>query len=303
MNHLHSPGECNAYITQIPMEFSHLRYFKIQIRKILLKRTTNAPFISGDSVASIADLNLISRKQIAEVKAKKVTSADSIFVAADYLEDLLDYHWSNIRCKTLITGNSDRNFESEVLLPPSIKLWLCQNSAVLNSEIMRTLPIGIENRKLGRAGLKKYFLRSNITIRDKVFVPPMSPTNPVRRPVILECMDRDEIFDVFLKMMNEEDYFELASRYRFVLCLEGNGYENHRIWETLYNGGIPILLRTSWSVTLSYLKLPIILIENIGDISAQALREFDEKFAEFSPQDCKALWTTFWRQVIKDGHL
>jgi hypothetical protein len=264
---------------------------------------TNSPFISGDSIANLADRKFMDLNEIRRAKQGSIQKLKSVFVASHLLDEFLEFHGRYLKAKTLITGNSDRNFDVEFNLPPSIRLWLCQNSSINNNNIIRTLPIGIENKKLGRAGLEKYFLQNNTRILDKVFVPPMSPTNVIRRPTILECLNREEIFDVQLQMLNEFDYFRLVSQYRFVLCLEGNGYENHRIWETLYNGGIPILLDSKWSRTLQYLNLPILLVKNTRSIDRKLLLKKSIQFRNFNPRLTEVLWTPFWKRVINSGEI
>jgi hypothetical protein len=162
-----------------------------------------------------------------------------------------------------------------------------------------TLPLGLENRELGRAGLKKFHKNRPVpVITNRVFVPPMSPTNPIRRKTILECFENPRVFDIQVQLLEEKDYFELAAKYRFVLCLEGNGFENHRIWETLYRGGLPILLRSNWSQSLCYLNLPIILIESVRELNEEFLIFKDREFAKFSPELTPVLWTPFWKSVI-----
>jgi len=38
-----------------------------------------------------------------------------------------------------------------------------------------------------------------------------------------------------------DNYYSAIGKYRFVICPEGNGIDTHRLWETLYSKGIPIV--------------------------------------------------------------
>jgi hypothetical protein len=215
------------------------------------------------------------------------------------LELFLDTFSDSIRARVIVIGSSDRNFHDfHFEFPKTVHTVLCQNNASIKDRVL-TLPLGLENRELGRAGLKRFHrLNKDPKICNRVFVPPMSPTNPVRRKTILECLEIPNIFDVQVQLLEERTYFEIAKKYRFVLCLEGNGFENHRIWETLYRGGLPILLRTNWSKTLAYLNLPIILVDSIREINEEFLLLKDLEFASFSPNECPQLWTPYWKSVI-----
>jgi hypothetical protein len=79
---------------------------------------------------------------------------------------------------------------------------------------------------------------------------------------------------------------------------QGNGYDTHRVWETLYLGSFPIMLATEWSSTLSHLNLPILFVESILDIDKELLEEFSRKNENFSPEHASALWIPFWREKI-----
>ena len=47
----------------------------------------------------------------------------------------------------------------------------------------------------------------------------------------------------------------------FVVCPEGNGVDTHRLWETLYMGGVPIVQKSKYLSTL-LLDLPVIQIDS-----------------------------------------
>jgi hypothetical protein len=83
--------------------------------------------------------------------------------------------------------------------------------------------------------------------------------------------------------------------------LEGNGFENHRIWEALYRGSIPILLRTNWSESLREYGFPLLYVDSIDDINQELLVDFGRKHANFDPTSLDALWVPFWKKIIHSG--
>lgn len=235
---------------------------------------------------------------------RKIRSAKSIFIPGEKFTEFLEAAGKYINARTLVTGNSDQNFVETVELPSSVSLWLCQNNAVLNMERVRTLPIGIENLRLGRSGLTKYFQPYRETARiDRVLVPPMSPTNVIRFPTIFEAMKRPDLFEVRRTLVAEKEYFSMTRDYRFILCLEGNGFENHRIWETLYQGSFPVMFNSHWSNSLKYLCLPILFIDSLDEINMDLLKDFAYRNSDFLPNRLDTLWIPYWKRIIQQGFL
>ena len=271
------------------------------MNQIFYKSATNAPYISQDSIAAQTDYWLFGMSGNEKLNINKLVKANSIYVKSDLLEDLFEISERfKLRAKVLVTGNSDRNFHSQVLLPSNFEVWYCQNNAVHGNLNIRTLPLGIENIRLGRLGFPKYFTRhSPKADATRICVPPMSPTNPARRQAVEYARKSPDLFDVYSDYLIEKEYFRLTRSYRFILCCEGNGFENHRIWETLYQGSFPILVRTPWSVTLEYLELPILFVSSLKDLNRNLLNQHAEAFKSFSPKDLPQLWTPFWKDKFQ----
>jgi hypothetical protein len=295
----HTPLECSNYALYYPLPSSHKRYFSIKRNQIFYKHRTNDPYISGDSIARLTDYHAYGRSKKNSISITKLEEADSIFVPGELLLEFIQKYGSSIKARTLVTGNSDRNFTDEVILPPSIQLWLCQNSAMPTKLGVATLPIGIENISLGRTGFSYYYEKhyqdADSTV---VLVPPMSPTNSIRFKIVAEAMGRPDVFHVHRHLLPEKEYFSLVRSYRFIMCCEGNGFENHRIWETLYQGSFPVMLNSAWANSLKYLNLPILLINDLSEVTADLLKEFEVRHKDFDPSNTAQLWTPFWKSII-----
>lgn len=276
-----------------------MRSLKIRANKIRYRSATNAPFISPDSIAEQTDYLLFGKNGREKLNVNKLVAANSIYVRGDQLEDLFDLSERfELRARVLVTGNSDRNFYSKIDLPPNFQAWYCQNSAVRSDDSnIYTLPLGIENIRLGRLGFPKYFSgHSPIAEVKRICVPPMSPTNSVRYDTVKFARNFPELFDVYSHYLVEKDYFILTRSYRFILCCEGNGFENHRIWETLYQGSFPILVRSPWSVSLEYLELPILFVNSLDELSVELLEQHAEAYVTFVPENLPQLWTPYWKE-------
>ena len=277
---------------------------KIKINKLYLKNTTNYPFISGDSIANCTDYYVFGPNNDQKVDVDKLKSSKSIFVSSHMLEKLLGSHFDSIGAKVLVTGNSDKNFDNLTALPQSILLWVSQNNSIESDPRIFPLPIGIENKRLGRTGFESYHGPiNNFSILDKILIPPMSPTNSVRHYVTNRALNAPYIFDVSTKYLSERKYFNLVRNYKFIFCCEGNGFENHRIWEALYQNSFPVMLETKWSKTLKRLKLPILFVASIDELNKKMLMDFRLEHADFQSRQTPQLWVEFWKNLIASGDI
>ena len=287
----------NEFEDHIPCSYS--RSLKIKFYKIRYSKKDTSPYLSGDSFANLTDYIVYGIKRTDKLNLTKLRDANSIFVPGDLLNKFLKESFGHVHAKVLITGNSDQNFTKPLPLPKSISHWFCQNNAVLNSKMMKTLPIGLENSRLGRIKLlglnQKNF--TDVAV-DQVLVPPMSITNTIRIFAIKEALKFPKVFKVQIKMIDEKEYSNLTKMYRFVLCCEGNGYDSHRVWEILYRGSFPVLLNSKWAQSLQYLNLPILIIDSFKEVNQKMLTKFADKHSGFDPVNKECLWTPFWKELI-----
>ena len=58
MNYLHTPEECNAYLTYLPIKFSHVRYFKNRRTRVLVATDIAARGIDIDELSHVVNFDL-----------------------------------------------------------------------------------------------------------------------------------------------------------------------------------------------------------------------------------------------------
>lgn len=252
-----------------------------------------------DTFKSLADYIVFGTSGREKIDLEKAFRSKVIFVNSDRFEDIDFNFFPN--AKVIISGNSDRNFLNLPDTPQRIKLMLLQNCSI-SSKRVKTLPIGIENKRNGRYFASQTFRKpiSRNHFESTILVPPMSNTNPIRSESINFALSLPELFDVKLNYLHEKQYFNLVKKYNFILCLEGNGFENHRIWESLYLGIFPVMLRTSWSETLGYLDLPILLVDDLKQITSEELLNFWTLNSSFNPKKTPALSVEYWTNLVNE---
>lgn len=71
---------------------------------------------------------------------------------------------------------------------------------------------------------------------------------------------------------------------KFVVCPISNGLETSRIWESIYLGAVPILIRSNWSESFS--ELPILQLNSWNELSKEFLEEKWQKHLAKKDQYC-----------------
>ena len=284
-----------------PAKRSLLRSSRIRLNQLLHNNSQYKSHLSSDSFAKLANYHVFGRTGHEPLERKIALQSKVVFVNSDKFDQLDFDLFPNL--KVVMAGNSDHNFYHKPKVPNNIELLLLQNCAV-DDKIIKTLPIGLENKRTGRYSSLRHFSQSisKELLNPKILVPPMSDTNPIRRAVIKDAEKFPEIFDVKTQYLHEKKYFDSIKKYQFLLCLEGNGFENHRIWESLYLGIFPVMLKSDWSLSLDYLKLPILFVDEISEISREMLQKFWQTNLDFNPEFKPELWLGYWEDLI-ESHL
>jgi hypothetical protein len=256
---------------------------------------TNYPYLSGDVFADMCDAKL----EDGTLDREELLQAKTIFIKSDLLAHYLKRETDLFRNKIVIAGNGDTNFDSPSMFASKVKALLAQNMVFNNHSNFYTIPIGLENLRLRGSGYPRYHQQvRNFAFNEKVLVPPMGMSNPVRHEIMEKVTSNISLFYVSQSRLPRKKYFELVQRFRFVLALEGNGFDTHRLWEILYQGSFPIVFYSDWMKSLDYLGLPIFKVEDLREINKKSLVDFLEKNAEYEPSRAETLWAPYWKTFI-----
>ena len=103
-----------------------------------------------------------------------------------------------------------------------------------------------------------------------------------------------------ISVEGRSNYLRNLREATLVLCPEGNGVDTHRIWETLYMGGTPVVLHNK---TMSDLlnPLPVIQLKSWDELRD---RENIERLwieNQHKVWDVQLLTKAFWQRLIKDA--
>jgi hypothetical protein len=92
-------------------------------------------------------------------------------------------------------------------------------------------------------------------------------------------------------------YLRDLRKYNFILCPEGNGMDTVRVWETLYMGGFPIVVRTPYMQAI--LKdLPVVWVSQWKEITEQGFLEKSWDNLKSTPHDVNRLRLSWWTSFM-----
>jgi hypothetical protein len=173
----------------------------------------------------------------------------------------------------LVSHNSDGNV-TEKYLPlvqdPKLVFWHAQN-VLFNHPKLGSLPIGIANSMWphGNQEIISDVIAKNHTKTHSVFFNFSVHTNPSERIPCYEAL-KDRL--VWQPTVGFQEYLETMATYKYAICPPGNGIDCHRIWECIYLGVIPILLRSPFSEKLNA-RFPCIRLDTWNNLEVNILLE------------------------------
>lgn len=278
-------------------EFGLLERVKIKARQSLYRNKTNTPFISGDSIAIECDYVISNQLDIQNL-TKLSIEPNVIFCRSDLVQNLKELAITFQKKPLLVSGNSDFDFKDYYALPHNqFRGFFLQNSFISDNKIVFTLPIGVENLRLGINGLPRYLKESNnLQNRSRrILVGPFSPTHLERNRLIEVAKENPKHFELIPEKMIPSQYSQITNFYKYVACPRGNGIDTHRFWETIYRGGIPVVLSSPWSKSLKILDIPFIEVENWSDAPNSVLN-YEKSVAPPSSRKIESLWVPYWKK-------
>jgi hypothetical protein len=229
-----------------------------------------------------------------EFKSKRI-----VFCPSHLLEELLYSTQNGAEVEILIVGNGDKNFHSmSPLIQQFARFSFIQNSFISDSKNIFTLPIGLENKRLGVNGMIRFNSSPERDASSSILVGPFSPTSESRKELNKKTFASFQEFSVLEERMSLKQYSRALHSHKYVLCPEGNGVDTHRLWETLYAGSIPLVLRNSWSDSLIDLGFPIIQLDSWAPQDVLNVTK-DNEFVSFEPEKIQQLWMPHWEKKFK----
>ena len=159
---------------------------------------------------------------------------------------------------TYVVHNSDQPFDAAkfyALEPTALHIYAI--NATVRHQKLTPIPIGFPDAAVPFV--------PHIVPRDiELYMNFTIGTNASKRSDCWNAL-KDDPRIVIKTGRTKEEYYEDLCRSKFVLCPEGTGIDTHRVWEALFCGATPIILRNPLSDL--YAKYPVKLVESWNDIT------------------------------------
>jgi len=279
---------------------SRIKVLHVYWKRFIRWRRNSSPYISGDAFSDLADFVFNPPQWRNFNHGKSLSSAEVIFCRSDQLESMFDQYQDQIKAKVVITGNSDFEFhQMPKNIPPSIRAMFLQNSFISDNQFIFTVPIGLENFRLGVNGNPKFIRAREKEGRNfgRILFGPLSATHPVRELVLERFSKLDSRWTLLTDRLTPRAYDRIANSYTFIAAVRGNGIDTHRLWESLYRGLIPIVVRDDWWKSLEHLFPQVITVSDWRFSEIDKIM-FNEGIFEISGVSCRALWMPYWEERI-----
>lgn len=229
---------------------------------------------------------------------------ESVFCKIDRVWECFGRLVRTNRRVVLVTGQGDFPIDEKRVreAPANIAAWFGSN-ALSEDPRIHPLPLGLGSQDCP-VTLRAVDIASALEgtpPRDKwLYVNFRPDTNPaIREPIYSHFKNLSDAewvtFQPPLEQGNNASYLNALTSHRFVLCPPGFGVDTHRMWEALYGGAIPIVLRSP--AMRAFADLPILLVDDYAEVSFERLQAEESRIRNHT-WNLDALFLPYWRKKI-----
>jgi hypothetical protein len=226
---------------------------------------------------------------------KQIFNARTLFIApgnfAEWTAFLIEQRISGVQSniKIFILSSCDLAFFNEHFYTfhryfPEVEFWIQNWCGDL--PYVKCLPIGVQTYFPVSVDRTELFFISFVTLNS---------------PERMKYKDFVYAYPAIQKYMCDflagEAYSKKMSSYYFTFCPQGNGYDSYRLWEALAHGTVPILLETTFTVSLlkQYPRLPLIILKEYIDLFKLIPNLSKELYQSImSNADLSPIYTNYW---------
>lgn len=164
----------------------------------------------------------------------------------------------------LVSHNSDENITDEyidILETPKLVKWYAQN-VCLDHPKLEMIPIGIANSMWAHGDTNTVERVVNLKhTKDQNFYFQFTVETNISERMRCKRVLSDKGLNFDYNSLKFEDYLKKLSRYKYAICPPGNGIDSHRIWECLYLGVIPVVVKSIFTEKLNE-KFKIVVLDD-----------------------------------------
>ena len=227
-----------------------------------------------------------------------IKNGNTIFSNIDLVEPLFNkLKKTKLENITLVTSQTDRSVTSNLYFkkPKNVSKWYSTNVSVDKKDLI-PIPYGLSNSYSTKNLLKHdYEQMSNNEKTNLVYLNFEVNTNYFHRSKLKKILSSQEGFLLEKSTLNLLQYSKNLNTFKYIFCPWGNGYDTHRVWESLYAGGIPIVPEHPTFETTQ--NLPVITYKNIDKLNFNYVTSTQKNLK----YDYDQLNIEFWFKKIRES--
>lgn len=227
----------------------------------------------------------------------EIRNSSIVFCQTDLVEHFFSIlkNIDNLENIILVTHQSDKKITKKLfkLKPSLISKWFSTN-VCYNHEDLVPIPIGINNsyykmhpnssdiarvnHKTGNEKINKVYANFNIN------------TKQFHRFHTFKIALNSDSFVTQEAKLRKEDYLDELSKYKYVLCPWGNGYDTHRFWESIYLGSVPIIKYNKFYKHIT--NIPSVVVNSFKNLDIENIK------VNLNKIDIDKISFSYWSELI-----
>jgi hypothetical protein len=275
-------------VGMIPFEVE--RALCSRINRVLGRRPSSAPFLSGDTYRSIADRLF---DEIADCDPRSIVEGSVVFVGAKRLLEFRDEMLPLVSGHfVLVSHQGDENIDgryASIADHPMVLRWFAQNCVLEHPKVV-PISIGLEDRWRHNSGEVSDFrrlARGNRPVLPRIAFGFTLGTNLEKRIPCYSALMRCDSADELPQPMNGSLYRKTVKKYMLVASPPGNGLDCHRTWEAIYMHAVPLVEDNYMNRRFRDEGLPLILVDSWDELrgwsEARVRAAYEAAWAEADP--------------------
>ena len=253
-------------------------YFRLKFKILvfisprnLSMRISSYPYISWDTYYELSSIRITSQHELNEFykQLENIQNFTSIYLNSDFLNDFKNIYFTYEKLvieKLLVVESDKHNFTVDLipLLNKTKKIYA--NHLIGKYPNIHPIPVGIERQSYRSSGVLRDFRKITSIFPQKryiLFLIAWNDNNNKKRSIYKEQFTESINALVINQRINAQALHKIMRKTLFVPCPAGNGIDTHRIWESVYLGAVPVVLKSEFCGDENW---PVLVIENWSEL-------------------------------------
>ena len=283
-------------------------YFKLAYKiGILVKprdlqsRVTSYPYMCWDTYFHLSDFQITNKNDLIELQSiLQIQSIHTVYLLTSLLDEFIEtVKNSKYEIKKLVIGETDDHNSVSKLIPLLRYIdKIYANHLVGDHPKISAFPVGIERQSYRSSGKLKNFKKVASTNPKKRNIPILVAWNDSTNTNRANYKKEFELSNKTLIIQQRVSASTLHNMMRktlFVPCPAGNGIDTHRVWESIYLGAVPVILKSEFCGNE---KWPVLLVDSWRYLINKNLFELQKIYENFALSQKESL--AFGTAILAD---